>query len=141
MVFGLFDVEAKSNGSWVLDYQASTETTLDRPLFTYCLGPESIGIRRLIGFPTACTRLSRIPATILEGFKVGMVEPPRKVLLPPLLLVEVELEEVKLVIRRLGEDEVEYRFISVGAAAGMWIVRGKADTESEPEDIEGSCLW
>ena len=63
-----------------------------------------------------------MPATILEGFKVGivvvMVEPPRKVLLPPLLEVEVELE-VKLVIRRVGEDEVEYRLISVGAAAGM----------------------
>ena len=41
-----------------------------------------------------------------------MVEPPRKVLPLPLLLVllplvvEVELE-VKLVIRRVGEDEVE----------------------------------
>jgi len=79
-----------------------------------------------------------MPATILEGFKVGidgMVEPPRKVLLP-LLVVEVEFE-VKLVIRRLGEDEVEYRFISVGAAAGMWIVIGKADSESE--DMEGDC--
>jgi hypothetical protein len=64
--------------------------------------------------------------------KVGMVEPPRKVL-PLLALVEVEL-----VIRRVGEDEVEYRFISVGAAAGMWIVIGEADVESEPE---GSCRW
>lgn len=63
-----------------------------------------------------------------------MVEPPRKVL-PP---VEEELE-VKLVIRRLGEDEVEYRFISVGAAAGMWIVIGKSEAESEPEDMEGRC--
>jgi len=113
--------------------QASTETTLDNPLFTYCLEPGNTGIRRLIGFPTACTRLSRIPATILEGFNVGMVEPPRKVL-PLLPLVVVELE-VKLVIRRLGEEEVEYRLISVGAAAGMWIVRGKA----ESEDMEGSC--
>jgi len=64
-----------------------------------------------------------------------MVEPPRKVL-PLLPLEEFELE-VKLVIRRLGEDEVEYRFISVGAAAGMWIVIGKS--ESEPEDMEGGC--
>ena len=61
-------------------------------------------------------------------------------MLPLLLLGEVELE-VKLVIRRLGEDEVEYRFISVGAAAGMWMVRGKADGESEPEDMEGRCWW
>ena len=123
-----------------LDFdQASTETTLDNPLFTYCLEPGKTGIRRLIGFPTACTRLSRIPATILEGFKVEMVEPPRKVLPPP--LVEVELEVVvKLVIRRVGEDEVEYRLISVGAAAGIWIVRGE-EAESEPEDMEGSCRW
>jgi len=78
--------------------QASTETTLDNPLFTYCLGPETIGKRRLIGFPTACTRLSRIPATSFEGFNVGttMVEPPRKVLPPPLS---------ELVIRRVGEVE------------------------------------
>jgi len=120
-------------------YQASTETTLDNPLFTYCLGPDNTGIRRLIGFPTACTRLSRIPATILEGFNVGIVEPPRKVL-PLLPLVEVELE-AKFVMRRFGEDEVEYRFISVGAAAGMWIVIGEADAESESEGMEGACRW
>jgi len=127
-----------SLGGWTV--QASTETTLDKPLFTYCLGPDRLGIRRLIGFPTACTRLSRIPATILEGFKAGIVEPPRKVLLP--LLPLLALVEVKLVvIRRVGEDEVEYRLISVGAAAGMWIVRGEAEAESEPEDMEGSCRW
>ena len=56
------------------------------------------------------------------------------VLLPP--LVEVELE-VMLVIRRVGEDEVEYCLISVSAAAGMWIVRGE-EAESEPEDMERS---
>ena len=121
------------------DCQASTETTLDNPLFTYCLGPDTTGIRRLIGFPTACTRLSRIPATILEGFNVGMVEPPRKVL-PVLPLEEVGLE-VKLVIRRLGEVEVEYRFISVGAATRMWIVIGEGDVGSEPEYVEGVCRW
>jgi len=137
VMFGVW-MREKRNGSRV-DNQASTETTLDNPLFTYCLGPDSTGIRRLIGFPTACTRLSRIPATILEGFNVGMVEPPRKVL-PLLPVVEFELE-VKLVIRRLGEDEDEYRFISVGAAAGIWIVRGKADVESEPEDMEEGCRW
>jgi hypothetical protein len=77
-----------------------------------------------------------------------MVEPPRKVLLLPLVVVEeVELEEVKLVIRRLlGEEEevvVEYRLISVGAAAGMWIAIGsKAESEEpEPEDMKGSCRW
>ena len=75
----------KCNRSWVDFDQASTETTLDKfidnPLFTYCLEPGRTGIRRLIAFPTACTRLSKIPAKILEGFKVGMVEsePPRKV--------------------------------------------------------------
>lgn len=99
MIAGLMNGDLGSRNAT----QASTETTLDNPLFTYCLGPETTGKRRLIGFPTACTRLSRIPATSLEGFNVGtalgMVEPPRKVL-PPSLPVEIEL-----VIRRLGEVE------------------------------------
>ena len=86
--------------------QTSTETTLDKPLFTYCLGPESRGKRRLIGLPTACTRLSRMPATILDGFKaggaveLGMVEPPRKVLPLPPPPAPPEVEDPKLVIRR-----------------------------------------
>ena len=60
------------------------------------------------------------------------------VLLPPLVEVELEVMVAKLVIRRVGEDEVEYCLISVSAAAGMWIVRGE-EAESEPEDMERSC--
>ena len=62
------------------------------------------------------------------------------VLLPPLVEVELEVMVAKLVIRRVGEDEVEYCLISVSAAAGMWIVRGE-EAESEPEDMERSCRW
>ena len=42
--------------------------------------------------------------------------------------VELEVMVAKLVIRRVGEDEVEYCLISVSAAA-------------EPEDMERSCRW
>jgi len=54
------------------DYQASTGTTLNHPLFMYYLGPESTSKRQLNGFPTTCTQLRGMPETILGGFNIGI---------------------------------------------------------------------
>ena len=43
---------------------ASRLTTLDKPLFTYSLGSRHLAPR--MGLPTACTLLSKIPATSRE---------------------------------------------------------------------------
>ena len=43
---------------------ASKLTTLDKPLLTYSFG--SLDLAPRIGFPTACTLLSKIPATSLD---------------------------------------------------------------------------
>jgi len=112
--------------------QASTLTTLLKELFLYTcpLGRTPL----LMGLPTAWTRFSKIPATILERFGPpdvccrGMMTSAgggdeRGGEIGP---IETSAAALGVRVRGAGRGERggEYRWISIGCAGGMWIVYG-----------------